>query len=521
LAQDSWPFLRHSSAWAAGRALHPLESAIGGKSFSSTCVEMLSLGSNGLLSGLNLTKSSNDVKKSATPEPKNGTVDEEVPQLGGAASRRRLRHISQIAIRGLDFEAATSSGFYLEVLAEGSEEQELPPLERSDLLRTRNPTWAPVCGIRHGKNLDSCELRAVAAKGEQMCWRSTIRLAELEPLGEELEDLKVPLPPAMPILRLGDKWYSLPGVAPTPTSSSAQPSPDRRRPPKQITASQICEAGKNISTLLSRLKSLQAQSNTLRDAMEQTMEQGRSLHERRERHASCEQRVRQLRSEAERRRNGVSQLRERLEGVRTSQETQAEQLQQQRRSLASTEEEQATAASSLPAVYSGLRTLWQQLRCRRIRMLHEVCQVYPIESCGTYRTIRGLCVAEIRQLSRVDLREEENISTALGYLSHLLVTLASILEVPLRVRVHHAGCSRSYLSDPHESPDSSTPPKEFPLYYGRGLEKSRFMDALRLLRDGVNQFLYSRGYFDEKRAGAGNLLESFELIIQKEMYGID
>merc|ERR1719440_868470 len=251
------------------------------------------------------------------------------------------------------------------------------------------------------------------------------------------------------------------------------------------------------------------------------MDQGRLLHERRERHASQEQRVHDLRREVERRRLGLSHLRGRLEGARTAQEDQDAQLQHCQSRLTSTEQEHNASAASLPTVYSGLRTLWQQLRCRRIRMLHEVCQVYPIENCGTYRTIRGLCVAEIRQLSRVDLREEENISTALGYLAHLLVTLASILEVPLRVRIHNAGCSRSYLSDPHESPDTTTPPREFPLYYGRGLEKSRFMDALRLLRDGLHQFLYSRGYFDEKRTGSGNLLECFELIIQKEMHGID
>merc|ERR1719263_1028372 len=104
-------------------------------------------------------------------------------------------------------------------------------------------------------------------------------------------------------------------------------------------------------------------------------------------------------------------------------------------------------------------------------MLHEVNQVYPIEHLGTHRTIRGLGVAEIRKLNQMDLREEENISTALGYLSHLLVTLASILEVPLRIRVYNAGCSRSFLCDPHESLDASTPSREFPLYYGRGLEK--------------------------------------------------
>lgn len=475
------------------------------------------------IGGLSLSKGGSDVsgkRPAIASDAKPGvSVEEDVPQLGGVASRRRLRHISQIALRGLDFEDATSTGFFLEVLEE--DEPERPALERSDLLRTRNPTWAPVCGIRRGRNLGSCELRAVDAQREQIRWRSTIHLADLEPLCEELEDLLEPPPPAVPMVRLGDRWFSLPGVA---SSSTSLPQPTNNRGRgiiKQIQASQICAAGQNISTMLSRLKHLQTQSNTLRQAMEQTMQQGHSLHRQRDRRASCEERVIELRREVERRRQDLSQLRERVQDAQASQQSQVDQLKQQRAHLATAEEEQHAAASSLTSTYSGLRTLWQQLRCRRIRMLHEVCQVYPIEHLGTHRTIRGLGVAEIRQLSRMDLREEENISTALGYLAHLLVTLASILEVPLRIRVHNAGCSRSSLSDPHESPDSTAPPRELPLYYGRGLEKSRFMSSLRLLHEGLNQFLYSRGYYEEKRAGGGNLLECFELIIQKEMHGID
>merc|ERR1719229_1227183 len=96
-----------------------------------------------------------------------------------------------------------------------------------------------------------------------------------------------------------------------------------------------------------------------------------------------------------------------------------------------------------------LEALWLQLRCRQMRMLHEACQVYPIENHGRFWTIRGLSLAHIDTLSRQDLREEEAVSTALGFLVHLLVTFAGILEVPLRIDVRGAGSSRSSVRDLH------------------------------------------------------------------------
>merc|ERR1712014_162862 len=103
-----------------------------------------------------------------------------------------------------------------------------------------------------------------------------------------------------------------------------------------------------------------------------------------------------------------------------------------------------------------------QLRCRQMRMMHEVCQIYPIENTGKYRTIRRLFIAGIDQLSRQDLREQESISTALGFLAHLLVTLAGILEVPLRIAIHQAGGSRCSVSDPHENHGSSALVRTWP-----------------------------------------------------------
>lgn len=451
-------------------------------------------------------------------------VEEEVAVLGGAASRRRLRHVSQIAVRGLDFEAATSEGFYLELHPDGSEEV----LEHSDLFRTRNPTWAPACGIRCGRHLSSCELRAVQAVDKQTCWRYTIHLAGLEPLGEkeDLGMLNEPPPLGVPLLKLFDKeWFALPVNRTIPPPASPHRSNSSAKI-KKIKASEICAAGEEISTQLIRLKSLQAQSTALRQSMEEAISKGRDLHEQWERHASHELRVSKLRQEFARRRDSLDELRKRLEAARASHASQASRLSEHRESLASTEEERRASASSLPTMYSDLRSLSMQLRCRQIRMLHEVRQVYPITSHEDSRVhqwkISGLRVEKFDTLNRMDQREEENTSTALGFLAHLIVTLASILEVPLRVRVHSAGCSRSFLTDPHDSLDSNAAPREYPLHYFKEKDKPRFRNALKLLRDCLREFLYSRGYVNEKRTQGGDesFLECAELIIEKEMRGI-
>merc|ERR1711890_164053 len=107
------------------------------------------------------------------------------------------------------------------------------------------------------------------------------------------------------------------------------------------------------------------------------------------------------------------------------------------------------SAADLQDKYGGLQDLWQQRRCRQMMMLHDVCQVYPIERTnGNHWMIRSIGLGAIDALSRQDQREETDVSTALGYLAHLLVTLSGILEVPLRIIVQRAGSSRCYLS-PH------------------------------------------------------------------------
>lgn len=442
--------------------------------------------------------------------------EDEASVLGGAAMRRRLRHVSQLAIRGFNLcGEAEAGGYILEVAAVGAAD----PLEQSDVLRTRDPTWAPVCGIRRGRHLHSFEFRAVHPGSREVFWKEIVNLSEVELFCEDLEELHRLPPLSAPLVQLGNRWFTLPGTT-CPATSKRQPESRRRSAlVKHLRVSEVCNAGGQISTMIDRLQNLRAQSKTLREAMEESLSDDNKLSERQEQRFQCEESVKQLRLKVEMRKKDVMLLRSQLGDMQKRRGDNSESRARVGASLREARIERETAALDLLAANDDSQVLWQQLRCRQMRMLHEACQVYPIADCGRYWTIRGLSIAVMETLLRQDLREEENFSTALGFLVHLLVTLASILEVPLRVTVQQAGCSRSFLGDPHESADA--PPRELPLFYGRGLEKSRFEAALRLLQDALHQFLYSRGYFDERRISNSSFLECVELILQKEIYGVE
>eukprot|EP00927_Polykrikos_kofoidii_P041988 TRINITY_DN3585_c0_g1_i2.p1 TRINITY_DN3585_c0_g1~~TRINITY_DN3585_c0_g1_i2.p1 ORF type:complete len:530 (+),score=89.57 TRINITY_DN3585_c0_g1_i2:154-1590(+) len=466
---------------------------------------------------------------------KTGLPEMEVEPLGGGALRRRLRHVTEMAIRGFDIDdIATCDGFILEVVAANAarengadvieskttEEAEFEVLERSDVFQTRNPTWTPACGVRSGGCLNVFELRARAVRNLTVYWRCTVRLSELVPFCADLEELRALPPLRAPLLRLGEYWFTLPNAlraAGLPAVPIAALEPRRRgHAVKQIQASDICGVGDRLSVMLDRLNTLKAQTANLRESMESSLSERRCAQQRREQRILRLQKGRVLKQEVETRRQHLDRLRVRLTTSRALQAQQAESLQRAQEDIGKAKGDHA--AEDFASSYSGVKSLMQQLRCRQMRMLYEVCEVYPVENPGRDRTIRRLGIARIDTLSRQDLREEESVSTALGFLAHFLVTLASIFGVPLRTVIHNAGCSRSYVSDPHETLGSASQAQEWPLYYGRGLEKSRFITALHLLRNGLHQFLYSRGYFDEKRLNGGNnLLECAEMIIKREL----
>eukprot|EP00434_Breviolum_minutum_P011988 symbB.v1.2.010571.t1/scaffold691.1/size191848/12 len=142
----------------------------------------------------------------------------------------------------------------------------------------------------------------------------------------------------------------------------------------------------------------------------------------------------------------------------------------------------------------SLQKSWQRLRCQQIRKLSEVRQVYPVQQCQAYWTIRGIGLRRTETLKHQDPREEQDASTALGYLSHLLVSAASLrrLKVPprwsARINSGHGAAKGSRITacinnEDDEGPGAAStngsadsPPGEWLLL---------LLDPLSVLRGGI------------------------------------
>lgn len=102
-------------------------------------------------------------------------------------------------------------------------------------------------------------------------------------------------------------------------------------------------------------------------------------------------------------------------------------------------------------------------------------------------------------------RNDEQVSTALGYVVHLLLLVSKYLEVPLRYQLLFFA-SRSLIKDPVAAPLSLGAGGGLqngvvlPLYRS-GVDKQRFECALQWLRVDVEQLLQSRGAVFNPRLG--------------------
>lgn len=137
-----------------------------------------------------------------------------------------------------------------------------------------------------------------------------------------------------------------------------------------------------------------------------------------------------------------------------------------------------------------------KIRSRQAMLVRELGTVYPIEYVGAGDfTIRGIKIsnADLTGGSSSGRVDEETISTALGYIAHLVFMLSKYLHVTLRYKVVPYS-SRSYLKDEINDPNG-----EYPLYK-KGIEKERFDRATAYLKKDVEQVsLFARRM--EQRGG--------------------
>ena len=142
---------------------------------------------------------------------------------------------------------------------------------------------------------------------------------------------------------------------------------------------------------------------------------------------------------------------------------------------------------------------------RRRTLLHHLSIIYPLSPPRTALkvsqalhplmcyTIRGLRLPNNFNNILTSF-EEEQVSTALGYVCHLILMLAKYLDIPLRYRMIYRG-SRSVICD------DVTASSQFPLYF-KNMEERRFELGVILLNKNVEHVSRARTRIaqDEKQA---------------------
>ena len=164
---------------------------------------------------------------------------------------------------------------------------------------------------------------------------------------------------------------------------------------------------------------------------------------------------------------------------------------------------------------------------RRRTLLHHLSSIYPLSPPRTALkpsqslqhplmcyTIRGLRLPNNHNNILTSF-EEEQVSTALGYVCHLMVLLAKYLEIPLRYRMIFRG-SRSVICD------DVTASSQFPLYF-KNMEERRFELGVILLNKNIEQMLQVRLSADGSSPYSKNMreitftLENLAVLFQNEM----
>jgi hypothetical protein len=97
------------------------------------------------------------------------------------------------------------------------------------------------------------------------------------------------------------------------------------------------------------------------------------------------------------------------------------------------------------------------------------------------------------------------VSTALGYVVHLLLLTSKYLEVPLRYTLmYHA--SRSFVKDPVYNSGNTTLP-----LFRKGNEREKFERAIQWLKKDIEQLLQSKGLpYDPAKDILYNIKQFFE-----------
>eukprot|EP00435_Cladocopium_sp_Y103_P020599 s2301_g5.t1 len=199
----------------------------------------------------------------------------------------------------------------------------------------------------------------------------------------------------------------------------------RKVPARLLLTSQLCSAGERIAKLCEQLHFWQDQSQDLQHDLRQKLAQKAAVDARHERRGALAQRLQQLQGDLRQRREGIQRLKEfpaalhhtglelhALQACASLRDRQPnvlrdpEQLLRAQEMLQELQVQQEAMRAELVEATRSLQKSWQRLRCQQIRKLYEVRQVYPVQQCNSYWTIRGICLRGTASLRHQDPREE-------------------------------------------------------------------------------------------------------------------
>jgi len=140
------------------------------------------------------------------------------------------------------------------------------------------------------------------------------------------------------------------------------------------------------------------------------------------------------------------------------------------------------------------------LEARQIKLLSELQSIFPIERLENGEH----CIRGVELPMDTSQKDDDQISTALGYVVHVLLLASKYLEVPLRYQLMFYA-SRSMIRDPVQANSSALP------LFRRGTERERFDRAIVWLKRDIEQLLLTRGIpYEPSRCILFNINKVFE-----------
>eukprot|EP00753_Platysulcus_tardus_P006766 PLAT14553.1.p1 GENE.PLAT14553.1~~PLAT14553.1.p1 ORF type:complete len:427 (+),score=150.18 PLAT14553.1:5-1285(+) len=390
-----------------------------------------------------------------------------LPQL------RALRHLRSVLLRnardGLaDFQLCILDG-------EGEE------LVRSGVQRsTVNPTFS-------GFELEDSDVRSFTLvflrNGvEEERLRQVVKLAELTHLPVELSELRN-LGPDSLLIELTDGLYGntvlFVNLRSTGIISRKAVVEEGKKP---FDVMHLVEAVPKLAELQASIRSHREKAGELRELIGRllsdraaAMESERKRKDQMQRITKLRESIAEKKAEVEKAKESSAALRERIVHRAGEVKTALDSMEEAEGRLKASSEGKVSDEEQLERV-----SLF--LEARRLKLLSQIQRIYPIveQEEGVF-TIRGLLLPE----SDLAAHEEEQMSTALGYVCHLVFMLSKYLQVPLRYSLLHAA-SRSSVRDEVLGHSG------YPLYW-RGVERTKFDAAVTFLQRDVNQLLSHRG----------------------------